>query len=142
MPFVEGYVNMAGTRWSEGSAPLQGEILPPEAAAQDRKVRADFWDKLKGVVRRIPFAESLVAAYFCATDPQTPTRVRVTLLGALAYFILPFDAIPDFLPVVGFTDDAAVLAIAIRMVAAHITPEHWDRARAALDSLGTSRQAT
>jgi uncharacterized membrane protein YkvA (DUF1232 family) len=58
--------------------------------------------------------------------------VQATLLGAIAYFILPFDFIPDMLPVLGFTDDAAVLATAIRLVANHITPDHRDAARAAL----------
>jgi uncharacterized membrane protein YkvA (DUF1232 family) len=55
--------------------------------------------------------------------------VQAALLGALAYFILPFDFIPDMLPVLGFTDDAAVLAAAIRTVASHITPAHRDAAR-------------
>ena len=58
--------------------------------------------------------------------------MQAALLGAIAYFILPFDFMPDMLPVLGFTDDAAVLATAIRMVAGHITPEHRDAARAAL----------
>ena len=97
---------MAGYRWQDGAPPLEGEILPPEAdAARDSYVRASFWDKLKAVAARIPFAESAVAAYFCAVDPATPTRVKLTLMGALAYFILPIDIIPDFLPVVGFTDE-------------------------------------
>ena len=58
--------------------------------------------------------------------------MQAALLGAIAYFILPFDFVPDMLPVLGFTDDAAMLATAIRMVAGHITPEHRDAARAAL----------
>ena len=48
--------------------------------------------------------------------------MKATLFGAIAYFVLPFDAIPDMLPVLGFTDDAAVLATAIKLVANHITP--------------------
>ena len=67
-----------------------------------------------------------------AFDRETPRHVQVALLGALAYFILPFDFLPDMLPVLGFTDDAAVLATAIRMVASNITPEHREAARAAL----------
>jgi uncharacterized membrane protein YkvA (DUF1232 family) len=58
--------------------------------------------------------------------------VQAALLGAVAYFILPFDFMPDMLPLLGFTDDAAVLATAIRLVAGHITQEHRDAARAAL----------
>jgi uncharacterized membrane protein YkvA (DUF1232 family) len=84
------------------------------------------------VAARLPFAEDLLAAYYCAFDKETPRHVQVTLLGAIAYFILPFDFIPDMLPVLGFTDDAAVLATAIRLVATHITSDHRDAARAAL----------
>ena len=80
----------------------------------------------------MPFAEDLLAAYYCAFDKQTPRHVQVALLGAIAYFILPFDFIPDMMPVLGFTDDAAVLATAIRLVATHIRAEHRDAARAAL----------
>ena len=66
---------------------------------------------------------------------------KAALLGAIAYFILPFDFIPDMLPVLGFSDDAAVLATAIRLVATHITPEHRDAARAALKRVGYGGEA-
>jgi uncharacterized membrane protein YkvA (DUF1232 family) len=106
---------------------------PAEELARDREsVRRRFWTKLKRVVAQLPFAEDLLAAYYCAFDKETPRHVQVTLLGAIAYFILPFDFIPDMLPVIGFTDDAAVLATAIRLVASHITPDHRAAARAAL----------
>jgi len=106
---------------------------PAEQLAKDREsVRKRFWIKLKRVVAGLPFAEDLLAAYYCAFDKQTPRHVQVALLGAIAYFILPFDFIPDMMPILGFTDDAAVLATAIRMVATHIRPEHRDAARAAL----------
>ncbi|TWC00763.1 uncharacterized membrane protein YkvA (DUF1232 family) [Bradyrhizobium macuxiense] len=106
---------------------------PADRLAQDpESVRRRFWIKFKKVVARLPFAEDLLAAYYCAFDRQTPRHVQAALLGAIAYFILPFDFIPDMLPVLGFTDDAAVLATAIRMVASHITPDHREAARAAL----------
>ncbi|MBQ0820267.1 DUF1232 domain-containing protein [Microvirga sp. HBU67558] len=91
-----------------------------------------FWVKLKRVAGRIPFADDLVAAFFCATDPSTPSRVKLILLGAIAYFVFPADAITDLLPLFGFADDAAVLAAAITQVAGSITEEHKDRARKAL----------
>ena len=101
--------------------------------AQDREgVRRRFWIKFKQVVAKLPFAEDLLAAYYCAFDRETPRHVQVALLGALAYFILPFDFMPDMLPILGFTDDAAVLATVIRMVASNITSEHREAARAAL----------
>jgi uncharacterized membrane protein YkvA (DUF1232 family) len=106
---------------------------PADRLAKDRdSVRRRFWSKLKRVAARLPFAEDLLAAYYCAFDKETPRHVQAALLGAIAYFVLPFDFVPDMLPVLGFTDDAAILATAIRMVAGHITPEHRDAARAAL----------
>jgi uncharacterized membrane protein YkvA (DUF1232 family) len=98
----------------------------------DEQLRHRFWRKLKAVAARLPFVEDLLAAYYCAFDRETPRHVQVALLGALAYFVLPFDAVPDFMPLLGFTDDAAVLATAIRLVAAHIRPEHREAARRAL----------
>lgn len=109
-----------------------GEILGPEDEARESRVRKGFWQTLRKAARYIPFAEELVAAYYCAIDPQTPGRVRAILLGALAYFVLPFDVVPDFLAGVGFTDDATVLLAAITMVRAHIRPEHREAAKRAL----------
>src|SRR3954452_19290730 len=106
---------------------------PAKRLAQDRDgVRRRFWSKLKRVAAQLPFAEDLLAAYYCAFDRETPRHVQAALLGAIAYFILPFDFVPDMLPLLGFTDDAAVLATALRMVSGHITQEHRDAARAAL----------
>src|SRR6201991_2672894 len=106
---------------------------PADRLAGDRESgRRRFWRKLKRVIAHLPFAEDLLAAYYCAFDSRTPRHVQAALLGAIAYFVLPFDFVPDMLPVLGFTDDAAVLATALRMVATHITPEHRDAARAAL----------
>lgn len=106
---------------------------PADRLAKDpESLRRRFWIKLKKVVGKLPFAEDLLAAYYCAFDRETPRHVQAALLGAIAYFVLPFDFIPDMLPVLGFTDDAAVLATAIRLVSAHILPEHRQAARAAL----------
>jgi len=106
---------------------------PADRLAEDREsVRKRLWIKLKKVAAKLPFTEDLLAAYYCAFDKQTPRHVQAALLGAIAYFILPFDFIPDMMPVLGFTDDAAVLATAIRLVASHITEDHRAAARAAL----------
>ena len=76
-----------------------------------------FWRKLRGAALSIPFVEDLLTAYYCAFDRETPLSVKTTLIGALVYFVLPTDAIPDFLPLIGFTDDAAILAGATEMSA-------------------------
>src|SRR5512140_92713 len=103
--------------------------------SDESSLRRSFWHKLSGVAARLPFAEDLLAAYYCAFDRATPLQVKATLVGAIAYFVLPLDAIPDVLPVLGFTDDAAVLAIAIKLVASSIRPEHKEAARNALDRI-------
>ena len=112
-----------------------------EMAAIRRSLRdearfgADLMSLLKRVAKRIPFAEDLLAAYFCTRDPATPRRVRLTLLAALGYFVLPIDAIPDIMPILGFSDDAAVMAAAIAAVAGSITPEHRQKAQETLAGL-------
>ena len=115
--------------WSEA------EFAAPDAerAARDEEtVRRGFWRKLQRFAARLPFTEDLLAAYYCAFDRATPFHVKAALLGALAYFVLPFDAIPDMMPMFGFADDAAVLATALRLVASHMRAEHREAARSAL----------
>lgn len=106
--------------------------LPAVMARNERVVRAGFWTKLRKVSGRIPFAEEVAAAYFCAVDRRTPARVRAVLLAAVAYFVLPTDFIPDFIAGLGFTDDATVLTVALGIVSGHIKDRHHRRAREAL----------
>jgi uncharacterized membrane protein YkvA (DUF1232 family) len=87
--------------------------------------------------------EDAVAAYYCAVDRKTPVWVRATIMGALAYFVMPADMIPDFVAGFGFTDDASVILIALRSVAGHVKDEHRTRAREALahpEDLETGRK--
>ncbi|MEI9991052.1 MAG: YkvA family protein [Rhizomicrobium sp.] len=106
--------------------------LPVPMKGDEKIVDRDFWNKLLRVAGRIPFAEDAAAAYFCAVDPTTPARVKAILFAALAYFVMPFDLIPDFVAGIGFTDDAAVIAMALSVVAGNIKEQHRARARAAL----------
>ena len=92
----------------------------------------EFWPRLLKLVGRIPFAEDLAAAYFCVIDPTTPGRVRGVVLAALAWFVLPASVMPEFLLVLGFTDEIAVAAIVARMIRKHLQPRHYMRARAVL----------
>ena len=119
----------AGSSWAEA------EVRTQRLAADEQTLRQRFWRKLRALALRLPFAEDLLAAYYCAFDRQTPAHVKAALVGAIAYFVLPADLIPDVLPVIGYTDDAAMLAAAIRLVAAHITPDHREAARRKLESL-------
>ncbi len=118
---------------------LYGEVLGPESGDDPKRsdnVRKKFWATFRKAARYIPFSDDLVAAYFCALDPNTPHRVRAVLLGALAYFVLPFDVVPDFLVGIGFSDDVTVLVAAIALVRSHITAAHREAARRALNDEG------
>jgi uncharacterized membrane protein YkvA (DUF1232 family) len=119
--------------WGQGGFDARG-------AREAERVRREFWHKARRVVAGLPFAEDLLAAYYCAFDHATPMPVKASLVGALAYFVLPFDAMPDVFPLLGFSDDAAVLLAALRMVGAHMRPEHRDAARAALARMKAGRR--
>ena len=117
-----------GTTWNDSAiADAVRRIARDESG-----MRQEFWRKARRFAARLPFAEDLLAAYFCAFDRNTPAQVKAALIAALAYFVLPFDFIPDILPVFGFADDAAVLAAALRLVAGAIQPEHREAARQAV----------
>lgn len=90
---------------------------------------AQLWRKLGRLAARLPFTQDLLAAWFCARDPATPGYVRAVLLGAVAYFLLPMDAVPDFVAVLGFTDDAAVIAAVLGALERHVREEHRAAAR-------------
>ncbi len=114
------------------------EIVPydPVKLKRDQaKVERKFWDKLRKYIRHIPFVDDLIAAYYCAMDPATPPHVKAVLFGALAYFIMPIDMVPDVIAWIGFTDDAALLYAALRIVAPHIKGRHRQQAKAAIARL-------
>ena len=110
--------------------------MPPMVlTSNEETVSQGFFPKLARVLASIPFAEEAVAAYYCAFDRATPLRARGILLAALAYFVMPFDVIPDFILGLGFTDDMAVLLAALNVIRTHMTPAHRERAREALDRI-------
>jgi uncharacterized membrane protein YkvA (DUF1232 family) len=113
-----------------GTGFSKSEMQAMRRAVRDESgVLAEFWARIKTLGRKLPFAENIVAAAYCASDPLTPARVKLLIVGALAYFVMPIDAVPDFLPLVGFTDDAAVIAATIAAVRAHMREDHWEKAR-------------
>jgi uncharacterized membrane protein YkvA (DUF1232 family) len=109
-----------------------GEILLPgdedTQQKQEEKVRRRFWPTFRKAARQIPFSRDVAAAYYCAMDRETPLRVRGILLAALGYFVLPIDAVPDVLAVIGFTDDIAVLTTAFALINRHIKERHYEAA--------------
>lgn len=109
------------------------DFVGHDASLNEARAKAGFVAKAKRYLDRLPMARDVVAMYFCMLDPATPVWVKGTVAAALAYFVLPFDAIPDVLPIVGLSDDASVLAAAFAAVSAHVTVDHRHRAAAWLD---------
>jgi uncharacterized membrane protein YkvA (DUF1232 family) len=101
-------------------------------AGNEAEWRRKFWHTVKREAANIPFVEDALTAYYCAFDRQTPFYVKAALIGAVIYFIVPDDLIPDSIPVFGYLDDAAVLAGALKIFSSHIKPEHREAARRSL----------
>lgn len=101
-----------------------------------RITRRRFLPKLLKLAGHIPFSDDLAAAWFCAQDSETPLRVKGVLLAALAYFIIPTDMVPDVIAMLGFTDDATVLATALGVVGGHIQGKHRREAQRLLRKTG------
>ncbi len=91
----------------------------------------DFWDKLadQAVKAGKDVVEKALILYYAAQDPETPLWAKTTIISALAYFIFPQDAIPDYIPVFGYADDLAVLGGALAIVAVHINRKHKRQAK-------------
>lgn len=98
-------------------------------AKQEEYVKQGFLQKIKKNAAKIPFASEAVAMYYCAMDRQTPITAKLTAIGALAYIVLPVDAIPDLIPLLGFTDDAAAFWAAYKSISMHVKDEHREKAR-------------
>lgn len=110
-------------------------LVPAVVRLNEHKVRRGFWPKLARTAARIPFAREAVSVWYCARDPETPAPAKGMMLAALAYFVMPVDAIPDVLAGVGFTDDAAVIAAVIALLRVNLKDRHRIKAREALDRL-------
>jgi len=110
-------------------------MVPEVVRVNAQRVSRGFWPKIRRVAAHIPFAVDALAVWRCAQDPATPRTAKAMMLAALAYFVLPTDAIPDILGAVGFTDDAAVFAALLAVIGKHLKPEHRAAAEADLERL-------
>lgn len=78
-------------------------VIPGDAEENERLVRTEFWTKTRSVLGKVPFVKDAIASYYCVRDPATPASSKAVLLGALAYFILPVDVMPDILAGIGYS---------------------------------------
>ncbi len=124
----------AGSATADPAGP-EGPLSPSRALApyavklNARIVARRFWPKIRALAVHIPFAEDALAMFYAAFDRETSAKSKAFLLAALAYFVLPTDAIPDWLPVIGYTDDAAVIAAALGVAGKSVKPRHREQAR-------------
>jgi uncharacterized membrane protein YkvA (DUF1232 family) len=109
---------------------VYGALVP--LVGKEDVVHERFWSKIRRTLGKVPFTDRAIAAYYAATDPATPFRVKTILFAALAYFIIPSDLVPDILAGVGFADDATVLLTVVQSLAPYISDAHLARARAYL----------
>jgi len=110
-------------------------LVPSVVQVNEVRVAKGFWPKIKRTAARIPFADQALAAWFAARDPATPLPAKGMIFAALAYFVMPVDAIPDLFAGIGYTDDAAVIAALIATLGANIKRRHRDQAEEAVERL-------
>lgn len=110
-------------------------LVPATVRVNEERVERGFLPKIRKVAAKVPFAADALSVWWCARDPETPTAAKGMMLAALAYFVLPTDALPDILPVIGFTDDAAVFAALMAILGRTLKPRHKEAARAFLQRL-------
>lgn len=115
-----------------GTAPIEPELVIRTERGEKRikpVSQQSLWDKLSKYARRagLGVCEKALWLWYTAQSSKTPKWAKRTAYGALAYFILPIDAVPDFLPVVGFSDDLSALTAAIGVIAVYVTPEIKDK---------------
>ncbi len=101
-------------------------------AGNEAELRRKFWRAIKREAASIPFVEDALTAHYCAFDRRTPFYVKAALIGAVVFLIVPAVLIPDYITVLGYLDDAAVLAGALKIFSSHIKPEHREAARRSL----------
>jgi uncharacterized membrane protein YkvA (DUF1232 family) len=96
---------------------------------------AGFWGKLKGYATQAgqEVVEKALWLYYAAKSSDTPLWVKTVIYAALAYFISPFDAIPDFTPVIGYSDDLGVMAAALAVVGPYLGESVKEQSRQTLN---------
>ena len=98
---------------------------------------AGLWSKITGNVKKAGanLLYEVLQLFYVAQNPNVPMKIRAAMVAPLGYFISPVDLIPDLAPVVGYTDDAAVIAMAIAFAHAYIDDEIRQKAKDKLVSL-------
>lgn len=109
----------------------QEEIEKEMESASKNYSDDKFWDKLKRFAKKAgaSVVYAVLLLYFTLQKPEVPAKAKATIIGALGYFILPFDIIPDFAAGIGYTDDLGALGLALFQVAIYIDDEIKEKAK-------------
>lgn len=107
---------------------LTSEDLPQY---QDNYSEEAFWEKIKRIAGKAgaKVVYYALVLYYALIDPATSLKYKAVIAGALGYFILPIDILPDFIPFAGLADDLAALIAAVSYVMSAITAAHKEKPR-------------
>ncbi|MBS4000104.1 MAG: DUF1232 domain-containing protein [Desulfobulbaceae bacterium] len=107
-------------------------LLNPEMARNYNE--KSFWSKIKMNAGKWSYKilSKVFVLYHVVRDDDTPSWAKTVIYGALGYFILPLDALPDILPFVGYSDDLGALVAAVSIVLSHIKPKHVELSKQSL----------
>lgn len=102
-----------------------------------------FWDKVKSVLKSagLPLIYKALQLFYVMQRPDCPMGIKAGIIAALGYFISPIDIFPDFIPVVGFTDDLMAIGAALVLAQMYVDENVKRLARAKIDDIfgaGTS----
>jgi uncharacterized membrane protein YkvA (DUF1232 family) len=96
-----------------------------EFSERERFVREKMDDKLENLRGGIRMMKHILALFRYMADERIPWYRRSVVVAALAYFIMPFDAIPDMLPLIGYLDDFGVIAAVLAFLGREIRPYYY-----------------
>ena len=95
-----------------------------------------FLSKIKSAVKKAGanVIYKALQLFYVTQNPNCPTKIKAAIFATLGYFIMPLDIIPDFAPVIGYTDDAAAIATALVIANAYIDDAVREKARETLQN--------
>lgn len=99
--------------------------------------KESFFEKVTSTIKKAGLAliYKALQLYYVTENPKCPMRIKAAIFAALGYFISPIDIIPDFTPIVGYSDDAAAIALALAMAQMFIDDNVRQKAKDKLVSL-------
>lgn len=105
-----------------------------EDEEKEKTIQQDFLPKATKLLKRLPFVRDLVAGYYCLIASDTPLHIKGSISVPLIYFVIPVDAIPDFIAVAGYSDDVAAWYAALNVFGQYISDKHYKYADAFLNA--------